>query len=323
MSIRTDTYALATAAGRKPGTPGHDDAQNYLRCRFADLELLPYGDADDWGHDYFAKVRGERVRMTNLLGVIPGTNRALAPIVIGAHYDSVIESYCADDNASSVAVMLHVAERLINEGAPPRRDVVIAAFDGEEPPFFHTPAMGSTRAVQDVLGVVHLAIVMDLVGHPTGLPGVDPHLSVVTGVESHPSLRDALAKVDLPLLVVDNKRTGDMSDHHAFREAGKPFLFLSSGEWEHYHTEEDRPEFLDYAKLDRVAAAVERMARNADVLGLGVAKPHGIEDLEAERLDALLPAELLDPLRHGQTTREALPHIIGRLRASMWGEHAA
>lgn len=321
MSIRTDTYALATAAGRKPGTPGHDDAQNYLRCRFADLDLLPYGEADDWGHDYTTKYRGERLTMTNLLGVAPGTNRELGPIVIGAHYDSVIESYCADDNASSVAVMLAAAEAL--RAAPLRRDVVIAAFDAEEPPFFLSPAMGSTRAVEDVLGEVHLAIVMDLIGHPTGLPGVDPHLSVVTGVESHPNLRYvATSGIDLPLLVVENERVGDMSDHHAFRKAGKPFLFLSSGEWEHYHTEDDRPEFLDYAKLERVAAAVVRMARTADAFQLGAAQPHDIVDLEAERLDALLPADLIEPLKRGASTREALPHIISSMRVSMWAEHA-
>jgi hypothetical protein len=321
MSIRTDTYALATSAGRKPGTPGHDDAVAYLRCRFADLDLLPYRDTDDWEHSYTAKARGRRVTMTNLIGVIPGTDRTLAPIVIGAHYDSVIESYCADDNASSVAVVLNVAERL--SAAPLRRDVVIAAFDGEEPPFFHSPAMGSTRLVEDVLGEVHLAIVMDLIGHPTTLPGTDPHLSVVTGVESHPNLRSALIGVDLPLLVVDNKRVGDMSDHHAFRLAGKPFLFLSSGEWEHYHTEDDLPEYLDYTKLQRVADAVERFARNADVVELGAAQPHDIEDLEAARFDTHLPADLIEPLRHGVSTREALPYIIGGLRASMWGERFA
>lgn len=47
----------------------------------------------------------------------------------------------ADDNAAAIA--LEVAARL--RARPAARPVVIAQFDAEEPPFFHAPAMGSTR----------------------------------------------------------------------------------------------------------------------------------------------------------------------------------
>ena len=63
--------------------------------------------------------------------------------LIGAHYDSVIDAPCADDNAAAVAIALSAAGQLA--GQTLNRDVVIALFDAEEPPYFHTESMGSTR----------------------------------------------------------------------------------------------------------------------------------------------------------------------------------
>ena len=64
---------------------------------------------------------GESVTLSNVIGVLPGTDAALqdSPIVLGAHYDhlgvetaadgSVSVFAGADDNASGVAIMLDVA----------------------------------------------------------------------------------------------------------------------------------------------------------------------------------------------------------------------
>jgi hypothetical protein len=43
---------------------------------------------------------------SNLVAVLPGKDRNLKPILVGAHYDSVISSFCADDNAAAVAIAL-------------------------------------------------------------------------------------------------------------------------------------------------------------------------------------------------------------------------
>lgn len=62
-------------------------------------------------------------------------------IVIGAHYDTVIGTSGADDNASGIAGLLELA-RLVR-GNPISRTIHFVAFTLEEPPAFFTKDMGS------------------------------------------------------------------------------------------------------------------------------------------------------------------------------------
>ena len=101
------------------GTHGHDVAEEYLLGRMTDLGLVPYR-----GTTLALAYESHGQRFCNLVGVVPGEDRSLPPILIGAHYDSVIESYCADDNAAAVAIALLAADKLQHLGL--RRDVVIA-----------------------------------------------------------------------------------------------------------------------------------------------------------------------------------------------------
>ena len=46
-----------------------------------------------------------------MVGVVKGRSRSpLAPVLVGAHYDSVIAAPCADDNAAAVAIALQVGQ---------------------------------------------------------------------------------------------------------------------------------------------------------------------------------------------------------------------
>lgn len=84
-------------------------------------------------------------------------SRDQAPVLIGAHYDTAGDWPGANDNAAAVAIALDAARRLV--AAPAARDVVIALFDAEEPPFFQTPIMGSTRFCErQATGPVHAAL---------------------------------------------------------------------------------------------------------------------------------------------------------------------
>lgn len=286
QQVRDDTYALAGPNGRLPGTIDHQQAARFIEDRFGSLGLDPFH-GETYQLPYAAAITpaGRRAAggqpMLNLAAVIPGRDRTLPPIIIGAHYDSVIAAPSADDNASSVAAMLAAAEQLL-AGGRLRRDVVLAAFDGEEPPFFHSTDMGSTRFVGDHFAdrPVHVAIVMDLIGHPVDLPGVDPRLTVVTGLETREEFAGLLSDERLPLMAVRNDRVGDMSDHHAFRLHGHPFLFLSSGEWADYHTPGDTPDKIDYGKVAAVAAQVAGFATVTDGLELGPAQDRDIRGLE-------------------------------------------
>jgi aminopeptidase YwaD len=76
----------------------------------------------------------------HILVHIPGSDPALvnAPLLIGAHYDGVGDDPGghripgAADNAAGVAVVVEVARALTYASAPPRRPIILAAFDGEE-----------------------------------------------------------------------------------------------------------------------------------------------------------------------------------------------
>ena len=185
--LRADVSALATPEGRMVGTAGHDAARDFLLDRISVLDLRPYqGDSAELSYD------GSGKRFSNLIAVVPGRNRGLAPILIGAHYDSVIRSYCADDNAAAIAIALLAAEKLTDSGL--QRDVVMALFDAEEPPYFHSDDMGSKRFYREQRRPegFHIALIMDLVGHDVELPipGFDAAagLLFLTGAESHASL---------------------------------------------------------------------------------------------------------------------------------------
>ena len=58
----------------------------------------------------------------------------LAPVLLGAHYDTCDSLPGADDNAAAVPVLLEVAAQMADETL--ERPVILAFFDAEEPPHF-------------------------------------------------------------------------------------------------------------------------------------------------------------------------------------------
>jgi hypothetical protein len=74
-------------------------------------------------------------------GSSPSSERADEIVVVGAHYDSVIGSPGANDNASGVAALLALARHFA--GSQHERTLRLVAFVNEEPPWFQTEAMGS------------------------------------------------------------------------------------------------------------------------------------------------------------------------------------
>jgi hypothetical protein len=197
-------------------------------------------------------------------------------VLIGAHYDSIIAGPSADDNAAAVAIALSAAEAL--KRTPRARDVVIALFDAEEPPYFLSPDMGSVRFCEDQADArgFHAAIIMDLVGHDFALP----------------ALVDACPRpAQLPLVLVHNDVVGDMSDHHAFRLREVPYLFLSCGRWTHYHMETDTPDRLAWGKMAMIRDYVVSLAGALADADLAVA-PVDTTATEIRYLEAALGASL-------------------------------
>ncbi|MHC5026058.1 MAG: M28 family metallopeptidase [Planctomycetota bacterium] len=321
-NIEADTRALCLPHGRRVGQPGHDTARALVRERLGAIGLEPFsGRAFDLPYQAVAQTTGGMLEFTNLVGVIPGRDRSLAPLLVGAHYDSVIDAPCADDNATAVAVALAAAEDLVD--ARLARDVVVAIFDAEEPPYFRGPAMGSVRFREDHWGDRPLAcaLVMDLIGHDVelGMPAIESRfpplrdLLFVLGAESHvayPAVieRAAAGLERLPVMASLNEYIGDLSDHHAFRIAGQPFLFLSCGQGRYYHHPLDTPDWINFDKVRRVHAFVVALLRELDAAEIaGGAEPHDPAAFEIRSIERALGPVLPDLLAH-----LGLPALAGR-----------
>jgi Peptidase family M28 len=226
---------------------------------------------------------------TNVGAVLRAAEPDAEWIVLVAHYDhlGVVDGQIhagADDNASSVALLLALGDALGRVRPKLRRHVVLLFPDAEEPPNIRTERMGSswfwTHAPLPAERL-HLAIVLDLVGGRAS-PELDAaglgNALFVLGAEAGQALAgfarglpstDGVEPVFLSLPMIEampyvpNRRFA-RSDYHGLREhLGRPFLFLSTGRTETYHTARDTPETLDYAKLGRVTRWVAVLAMQA------------------------------------------------------------
>ena len=307
--LRADVHALARPEGRRVGTTGHAAAVAWLNKRLEASGLDPYGET------YALPYEVARARFVNLAAVAPGRDRGVTPIVLGAHYDTAGDWPGADDNAAAVAIALEVGARL--RADPPARDVVVALFDAEEPPYFHSAAMGSTRFLHDQMaGPVHAAMILDLVGHELEEPGTSD-LTFVTGMESDPDLERAIASLPevagTRLVTALNAYVGDLSDHHAFRLARIPYLFFTCGRWRHYHRSTDTPDRLAYGKMAALAEVVEALVR--DVADRVLAGPW--EGYDTTPTDARLMRATFGPYleRSGLRleTRDDVARLVGTL----------
>lgn len=311
--VRTDVDALCRAGPRHVGSEGHAMARHHLRRRLEETGLAPYS-GDGYELPY-------STGFVNLIAVAPArTPPDAPPLLMAAHYDSVRTTPGADDNAAAVAIALEVAQRLTQR--PADRSVIVALFDAEEPPYFHTLDMGSMAFVREqMVEPIDAVLVMDLVGHAIAIPHLREAVGVM-GCESHPELAALVARhadTYLPVVSVPHRYMPEMSDHAAFHRAGHPFLFLTCGQWEHYHMPTDVPEALDYDKMARIADLVEALLRD---LGsrppLGRAEPHDTAALDYERLARVIGAEALAGMgvRGPEDVHLALTALVTRVQ---WG----
>ena len=281
--LKMDTTALALPKGRRVGQPGHDIARQYLVERLAGLKVEPWK-GTDYAMTYERPHPNTKAvtRFTNLIGLIPGKNRKLAPLLLGAHYDSVIDAPCADDNATSVALNLAIAEEF--QAGELERDLIIALFDSEEPPHFLGETMGSRRFCEDHCKEIRFAgvIISDLIGHDLELadlgldfPGARLLLShirktvFVLGAESDAILapiveRAAHETSGLRVFPTLSRYIGAPSDHYSFEKAGHPTLFLSCAQGRYYHHKKDDLDWINFEKLACITEFTAACIRGID-----------------------------------------------------------
>jgi hypothetical protein len=298
-------------AGRRSGTPEGDAARAVVVRALRDAGLDPFEQAAPrcGGANVLAKVEGDYPRY----------------VVVGAHFDHLGKSgnqvyWGADDNAAAVAILVEVASAIAMEREG--RGVIIAAFDGEEPPFFATGAMGSEAFVAKPpvpRDAIEFMVCMDLVGHrlgPQGLPD-DVGLSLFAlGAERSAGTQDlvrSLARAETGVVVraVDADIIPPLSDYEPFWRANVPFLFLTAGRSSIYHTPDDTPDRLDYTKIEATARWLTRFVRATRVRPLPVLFDEDGRD-DAGTLNEV--AEVVGALCEVSSEAETALHYVKRLR---------
>jgi Zn-dependent M28 family amino/carboxypeptidase len=144
-------------------------------------------------------------------------------VLLGGHYDSVVGSPGANDNASGTAVVLEIARNL--SGTPLARQAWFVAFDGEEDGLHGSKAFVKAAQPQFLSGLKAM-LNFDMVG-------VNEQL----GVGGASSLT-ALALAADPK--ISSFQSNDSSDHAPFAAAGVPVLFFYRGQEPNYHTPNDK-----------------------------------------------------------------------------------
>lgn len=133
---RVEVLTSPKLQGRAAGSAAEDTAGDYLIEELKGIGLAPWPSDGLDGYRQSLRVRGRRQPAENILAYLPGQSSD-SLLVISAHYDHLgirNGSYYpgADDNAVGVAVLLEIAECLVQSGIKPQRTVLFALLTAEE-----------------------------------------------------------------------------------------------------------------------------------------------------------------------------------------------
>jgi len=263
---------------RSPGTPGHDQAEEYLIGKLRDTARTAFKQefqaSTSFGGPYdFANLIG-------LYGPAAGGKR----LMLCAHWDTrpVADEdpdparrdqaiLGASDGASGVAVLLEMAQAFAE--TPPKIPVIIAFWDAEdsgksgEPPPYYGFLLGSDYFVKHMPAEAtpDEVILLDIVGGdslPNPRVGTRPGGNDVFDLPvernsqaSAPGLVDEVYSAAGRLGNSAFKRRSGYSvidDHMPFIGAGIPALDIIEFDYPEWHTTDDTPEHCDADSLRQV-----------------------------------------------------------------------
>ncbi|GAB7256120.1 M28 family peptidase [Polaribacter sp. OB-PA-B3] len=270
-NLKKDVSYLASdeLEGRQTGTKGEKAAATYIKNRFKELELLPKG-TNGFIQPFTFKPKTnphEEVKFdVNGDGTITGNNviayldnNVENTIIIGAHYDHLgyggdgslhrdsmkAIHNGADDNASGIAILLHLADRLKQKNLN-NNNYLFMAFSGEE-----MGLLGSNYFVKnptiDTKKVSYM-INMDMVGRLKQ----DSALAVY-GTGTSPIFKHTLKSNNKNFKLIEQESGVGPSDHTSFYLADIPVLHFFTGQHEDYHKPGDDAEKLNYKGMETIS----------------------------------------------------------------------
>jgi len=228
-------------------------------------------------------------QVANILAAINFSQSPSKTYLIGAHYDSVVSTVGADDNASAVAVQLETARQMGLLKGKKQLDLSLKfiSFALEEPPVYGTRHMGSRvyakearKAGEKIDGMICL----EMVGYTCHEPGCQTYpfplmflgypktgnfigiagnfksrkftRSLCEAFEHNPDLPVVSLTVPLNGYLLPNIR---LSDHASFWDRGYKAVMITDTAFyrnPYYHSRADTMEKLDFIFMARLVKSL-------------------------------------------------------------------
>lgn len=221
---------------------------------------------------------------SNLEVEITGTKHPKEIVIIGSHYDSVDGSPGANDNGTGAAAVLELARLFADKNTS--RTLRFVEFVNEEPPFFQTNDMGSMvyakrcrKRGENVVAMLSLETIGYYSNEPESqkytfpinlfYPSVGNFIGFIGNPVSGNLVRNAIASfrrhTQYPSegVALPDKVPGvGWSDQWAFWQQGYPGVMVTDTapfRYPYYHTLDDTPDKINYARMARVVAGLEKV----------------------------------------------------------------
>ena len=224
----------------------------------------------------------------NVLATLEGSDARLRTewVIVSAHFDhngadaaQVFNG--ADDNGSGTVALLEIAEAYAlaaKDGIRPKRSVLFAAWNSEERGLLG--AWAFTEQPSAPLPAIAAVLNMDMIGRneeiPVGGGGRFAGLEVQTAESNSnalnlmafskvPDITAAVEKANAGIGLELKKRYDNnssnlvrRSDQWPFLQRGVPAMGFITGLHPDYHTQYDRPEKINYVKMEKIARLVHQ-----------------------------------------------------------------
>ncbi len=267
--------------GRSTGSRGEQLAADYIIKRFKEMGVAPRGDNGGYIQSFKAKDREagnpHSKAMLSEDGKIVGKNvigfidhGAPTTVVLGAHYDHLgmgdfgslhvgdpAIHNGADDNASGVAAVLALAERLKNTAT--NNNYLFILFSGEERGLWGSNFFTKNPSIN--LEKTNYMFNFDMVGRLN-----DTRTLAINGTGTSPTWDSEITKANKAhdFKIVKSESGLGPSDHSSFYLNDIPAIHFFTGQHEDYHKPSDDTHKVNFKGLEEIVRYSLRLIEQLD-----------------------------------------------------------
>lgn len=201
--------------------------------------------------------KNEHCKVPNIVGYIPGSAAKLKneQIILGAHFDAMGNNQNgtfnpgALDNASGTAAIMEIARILKENRTPPKKTIVIIAFNGEE-----QHLRGSAYYADNPLFPLENSVLinLDMVGSKKKVP-----ITISAGGGKDTGLLKWFCEKAREMDIDTVAMADGICDEMSFAEKGVPVVTLSNNALRSgYHTPNDDINDIDASRLEQYVKLV-------------------------------------------------------------------